>query len=744
MRNHLSHLFVFLNLTWIFFLASPLLQGDTPSSLQENESEAPTEGLTEGLIPCINRESGLIEDLLVVNYWNQRLNETFPVTYNHLLQGGYFSMPSARMGQEGEIGGGYGHVPPYILYNARFQLVDFLEISGNYRIFKGVKDPVLTHLGFGDFSDKGANLKLSIFSPETSHYRLPGLAIGLEDFIGTKAFQAYYLVLTQVFLKQNLEVSVGYGANRIKGLFGGAIWMPFRQTSREYLKSLSFVLEYDSIPYYDENLERHPKGRKKYTPWQFGVKYRLWDCIDLSCAYIRGDKLALTISSYYNFGMTKGLIPKLKDALPYQAPVNFQPIGELRSYTTLSQELIYAFRDQGFYISETWISDEAGRKVLRLKMTNLLYQNQHQLKIRLNALLSSLIPDDIDAIIVVIDATSMPIQELYYEGAFLRLYREKEIGHYELDILTPFREATWPNFYTSKLLFKQDLEWWNIELLPRVQTMFGSASGKFKYALGASVNLNGFLFNDVFYSIALGYFFNSYLKTVKDVDRLNPSQIINVRTDIVNYYKQKGVTVDEAYLEKIWNWGKGWYTRISFGIFEPEYGGVASEWLYYPVNSDWAVGMDFALLKKRGYHGVDFTSYARKLHGFKIKWVKFLGSQYFLNLYYNWRCTDLDFKVSIGKFLADDVGVRTEISRYFSSGLRMGFWYTYTNAHDVINNSVYHDKGVFISVPLDIFYTNTSRSRWNYGMSTWLRDVGVTGFSGNHLYDTINQERQSY
>ena len=97
-------------------------------------------------------------------------------------------MPSARMGEEGEIGVGYGWGPPYINYSARFQLVDFLEVTGNYRIFKGVDDPILTRHGFGDYSDKGANVKLSLFSPEDSHYRLPGFAIGLEDFIEHNLF----------------------------------------------------------------------------------------------------------------------------------------------------------------------------------------------------------------------------------------------------------------------------------------------------------------------------------------------------------------------------------------------------------------------------------------------------------------------------------------------------------------------------------------------------------------------------
>jgi hypothetical protein len=46
------------------------------------------------------------------------------------------------------------------------------------------------------------------------------------------------------------------------------------------------------------------------------------------------------------------------------------------------------------------------------------------------------------------------------------------------------------------------------------------------------------------------------------------------------------------------------------------------------------------------------------------------------------------------------------------------------------------------SIPFDIFYTYSERTRWNYGMSAWLRDVGVQSMSGLHLYELINDQRQ--
>ena len=687
-------------------------------------------------------ESTLLEDLLIVNYWNRRMNERFPVTYNHLLQGGYFNMPSARMGIEGEMGVGYAYVPPYINYNLRIQLADFLEITGNYRIFKGVEDPVLTRHGFGDYSDKGANVKLSLFSAEDSRYRLPGLAVGMEDFLGTQSFKAYYIVATQVFLAQNIEVSLGFGANRMRKWFGGMTWMPFRHSVSEWLKGIAVVCEYDAIPYGNKSIEKHPKGRVKRTPWHCGIKYRAWDSFDFSLSYIRGDKWAFTISTFYNFGSTKGLIPKVEDTLPYQAPLDFQPLGEWRPPDVMTHELLYAFRGQGFEISEAWLGDDDGQRVLRLHLANMAYRAEYLVRLRLNALLSSLLPQDIDRVIVLLEVGSTPIQEWHYEASYLRLFKERTVGSYSLNILSPLKEASHPNPYCSRLLFKEDLERWNIELLPKTRTLFGSAKGKFKYELGLSANLNGFLFNKIFYTLSLGYYFFSDLEHTHDVDILNPSQLLNVRTDIVRYDKVKTLTVDQAYLEQVWNWGRGLYGRIAVGIFEVQYGGAAFEWLYYPVHSDWAIGMEAALVKKRTPHGVDFTNRVRQLHGFKPHYVKFVGLQYFLNLYYDWRCVGLDFRVNIGQFLARDIGARTEVSRYFPSGLRIGCWYTYTNARDIINRQNYHDKGLFFSVPLDIFYTKTSRSRWGYGMSAWLRDVGATASTGGSLYDRINQERQ--
>jgi len=692
---------------------------------------------------CAEDQGDLLNDLMIVEYWNRVQNDRLPVTFNHLLLGGYINMPSARMGADGEIGLGYSYVPPYINYNLRLQLSSRLEISGNYRIFKGVKDPILSSMGFGDLSDKGANVKVALFLPEDSEYHLPGISFGYEDFIGTQNFKAQYVVLTQVLPNYNMEISLGYGRHRIKGFFGGFNWIPFRCSPWYYMRGLSLTAEYDATRYTDKKIELHPKGRVKKSPVNIGLKYRLWDQMDFSLSYVRGHALAFSASCYYNFGCMEGFLPKIDNALFYEAPANTEPLGIMRPEEVLVQDLVYPFEEQGFDILRIWVAyDEEVNKILRIRLVNNNYRDECEVRDRLNHLIINLIPEDIDQVIVTIESEGFPIQEYVFRMEFVRLFQQDEISLYEMNLMNVLREATYPDRCSSSLLFAQKRDWWNLELYPKTLTCFGSSLGKFKYALGLHLGLNGFLFDDLYYSVLFGWIFVTDFQHIKGVDRLNPSQIINVRSDIIRYFQQRGITVDEAYLQKNWNMGCGWYSRLTAGLFEEEYGGVAGEILYYPVKNCWAIGIDGAFLRKRTYKGVGFTNKVRKFDGFVPTWRKFYGKQYFLDLYYNWYACELDFKIKIGKFLANDYGARFELSRYFPSGLRVTVWYTHTNAHDRINGQNYHDKGVAFSMPLDIFYTHSERSRFGYGMSAWLRDVGVIACNGDELYNLISEQRE--
>ena len=247
---------------------------------------------------CLRQRSRSTQRSKIVEKVDRYLNATIPVTYNHLLQGGYFNMPSALMGKEGEMGLGFSYVSPYHNYNLRYQFSSRVEISGNYRVFRGIPDPILSESGFGDRSDKGVNIKFALLTPKESNYALPGISIGFDDFLGTKKFESRYVVMTQVFNKLNAEASLGYGRHRIQGFFGGFTWFPFLRYNNALFQNIALSAEYDAIHYKSETHEPHPDGHKQKSPINFGLKYRAFNLVDLSASYVRGKKIAIAASAF--------------------------------------------------------------------------------------------------------------------------------------------------------------------------------------------------------------------------------------------------------------------------------------------------------------------------------------------------------------------------------------------------------------------------------------------------------------
>jgi hypothetical protein len=319
------------------------------------------------------------------------------------------------------------------------------------------------------------------------------------------------------------------------------------------------------------------------------------------------------------------------------------------------------------------------------------------------------------------------------------------MGDNELKVIAPVREASpTPNPYDAALLYQRHKRIWMLTFRPWTRTFFGSSTGKFKYETGFSLGPEGYLFDQIYYCLYASYTAFSSTQSMKAQDFLNPSRIINVRTDSLLYNQASSFHVDQAFLQKSTNWGQGWFSRLALGYFETAYAGVSLEGLYYPVNVDWAIGFDVSTLLKRNYFGMGFQRKIRKLTNEGPKYFPYFGLQYFVDFYYQYKPFNLDCKVSAGQFLARDKGVRLEMGRTFLSGLRVGLWYTFTNANDVVNGSRYYDKGFSITMPLDLFMNQSSRTRVGYAMSAWLRDCGARANTGKALYPTLYWERYNY
>ena len=106
-------------------------------------------------------------------------------------------MPSARMNEVGTAAAGFAYVPPYRNYAVTIQALERLEFGVNYTNYIGVPDPAMGDLGFGDFTDRGANVKIAMLKKEDGFPYFPEISVGMEDFYGTKRFHAFYVVATK-------------------------------------------------------------------------------------------------------------------------------------------------------------------------------------------------------------------------------------------------------------------------------------------------------------------------------------------------------------------------------------------------------------------------------------------------------------------------------------------------------------------------------------------------------------------
>lgn len=675
---------------------------------------------------------------------DEEIADHLPYHYNYSLMGGYFSMPSARMNEVGTAALGFAYVPPYRVYAATIQALERLEFGVNYTTYIGLPDPAMGDMGFGDFTDRGANVKVAMLKKEDGFPYFPEISVGLEDFYGTKRFHAFYVVATKEFLDYNFEATLGWGKGRIKGWFGGIGWTPFRKSRIPGINRLTLLAEWDATDYENHSLE-HPEGRGVKTRLNVGLTTAFFDALQLSVSSIRGEKIAASASLNYNLGETKGLFPKMNNPSIYRTPIDTEPLGHLRSERELSHELALAFSGQGLNMYRIYIATDTDKgRVLWMKLINVRYREERDLKHRIEAILAALTPSNIDSVTVVIEADGIPTHEYRFRTVDLKRLREGVIGDFEFQTLTPMREPTRvPNPYEGTLLYHRTKGIWTLTVRPRLLTFFGSATGKFKYSAGIVAGPEGYIFDQLYYKIQGAYNIKSSLSDVGDMDVLNPSQILNVRSDSVRYFQTNTVSLEQAYIQKGFYLCKGWYGRIATGYFEPAYGGIAAEFLYYPVGSSWAVGFEAAGVLKRNVHGIGFTTKIRKFNGFIPEFVHFIGYQYFLDLYYDIKVLNVDVKVSIGKFLARDVGARFEVGRYFPSGFRFAVWYAMTNAVDIVNGSRYRDKGIAFVLPLDFFLTKSSRTYIPYTLSVWLRDTGARAATGKRLYPTLQDERES-
>jgi membrane-associated phospholipid phosphatase len=655
-------------------------------------------------------------------------------------------MPSAAVEADGTVSMGYSYDNPYGAMWVSTTILPFLQVGGRYVSINGVPGFSSSRGAFGSnygrFKDKVIDGKLAVLKESTW---LPAVSIGATDLLGTELFKGQYLVATKTFgAYKNVEASIGYGKRRPEGLFAGMRWYSLSTPG------LAAVAEYDANDYSkDFKADKTDAGKRSKGP-VVGLEYH-WGWLAAQVARHR-DHFSANAYVSIPFG-EREFLPKLQEPAPFQpkdAPARVSA-AEWQQDGRHGAELVQALVRQDFKNVRVQLDGDT----LKLTLTNSRISNLGRAVGRATRTALAFAPEGTRSIQVTYTRLEQPIatyefidiQRLtdYFTGLVDRdWFLQTVVVRYAQpgDRVDDDRQDMLASIKgDSNLGMKighegdfikvtsEDRESNRFKLIPKMSFFFNDPSGALRYELWAASSYNR--------RLGQGLYLNSDLKftlseNVSGVTQSSNSTLPHVRTDIAEYKRDSRFKLNRLLVNQYLTPQERVYVRVSGGFYEEMYRGFGGQVLYLPKDTRWAADLSVDALQQRGFKGwFEKRDYQT---------VTALGALHYRLPY------DITATARAGRFLARDEGVRMEFKRRFTSGVEIGAWYTKTNGKDITSpgtpTNPYNDKGIFLSIPLNILMLADTQTNAGFALSPWTRDVGQMVASPGDLYDLFEQPQR--
>lgn len=678
---------------------------------------------------------------------------------------GLMQMPSGRMAPEGEFNIGATLNNEYHHYNVSLQVMPWLETTIRYTL---VQDSLYnsdeSFSGDTKYTDKGIDFKIRLL--EESQW-LPETSIGVRDFGGTGLFDGEFVAATKRF--GNLDITLGMGW----GYLGqnGNITNPFCKASDKYCsreagfkgnggsvdferwfkgpaaiyggleyqtpyQPLRLKVEYDSNDYSQDKPVRDPINKHdmtQHTPWNFGVLYGLGGWGDIKVSYERGDTLTLGVNISTNFNSMKA-IWRDEPIEPYDESTH-DSIDEV-NWKRVNQELN---GNAGYEESKIYANEDSVTIVAEQNK----YRDSDEAHDRASRILANNVPATISTYRIVETNQSMPVSETVIDAKQYKKVANNEYFNADITDASQTDEVTYSPLDSD--LKSDNLERWDYSISPTLAQSIGSAENFYLYAIGINTAGSVWLTDKVQASGSL------YFNLVDNYDQFNyitppdGTSVPRVRTMFRAYVHENPVRMNSLQLTWFEEYGSGFYSQVYGGYLESMFGGIGSEVMYRPLNSNWAFGVDATYIKQRtpgewfgfyeqdqqdgGAYGRDYTVVSSGVTGFATA-------------YYAPQWSVLEntlLKVGVGQFLAGDKGTRIDFSKQFNSGVIAGAYASFTDLSAEEFGEGSYTKGFYISIPFDIMTVKPSKNRANFNWQPLTRDGGQMLNKEHELYNLTDE-----
>lgn len=665
---------------------------------------------------------------------------------------GLLQMPTARFADDGELAVGYSAITPYNRFYVTVQALPWLE--GSLRYTEVENRPFGPEFFSGDqtYKDRGVDLKARLW--RESEY-LPEVAVGFRDLGGTSLFSSEFLVASKRYYDWDFHAGLAWGYAGSRGgisnplssdpraqrgreagafdlgqLFSGAEMAPYGGIEyRGFHPDLSVRLEWDGNDYQSEPLSNNQDAS---LPVNAGVTYRPFDWLDLSLGVERGNTVMFQVALRANLNRDRGF-PKFDPAPMPVAKRPWRPASqvaygalsptEFGNGATISPDLAEALREA---LEEQDLRVEAvGREgdTLVAHLSQGTYRQVPRTVGRASRILASQAPEGVERLQVVVENEGLPTSALTLSRRDLERAVAHELSAEELWLSTDKEEPPMEmagHYVVNEALYPE-LDWsTGLNLRRHIggpdNFFFWQIMGRASADVRLSRNFS------VTGSVGVGLADN-----LEDLKLESNSVLPRVRSDIAKYLKDGDLIIPRLQADYLWRPARHWYARASAGLFEEMFGGVGGEVLYRRMDRRWAFGVDVNWVRQRDYDSrFTFRDYDVVTgHG---------------TLYYEPPFRGVRTALRVGRYLAGDYGATFEVSRRFDNGVVFGAFATQTDvsAEDFGEGSF--DKGLYFSMPLDLFTVTSTRTTLSDGWRPVTRDGGQRLGIGKRLYGLTSSD----
>jgi hypothetical protein len=676
------------------------------------------------------------------------------------------TVPTAQMPPAGTVGVGFSAAPPYNTLYLSGQPTDWLHFGARYI--------AITNRRYDDdpgndqsFKDKSFDVVVRLL--EAGRW-WPAVVLGLNDFGGTGLFSSEYLVATRRFHDWSFTLGLGFGrfgtqgdirnplaalglrdddrellapaeaqggvpgvdswfAGRNASLIGGIEWAP-----RD--RPWSVQIELDGNDYSAEpaelrlarsggGLERFDERIDPRSRINVGLRYKVpgssWFA---GLAYVRGETLVGHIGVAPRLGSRRS--PVREQGQPGAPHLRWlgqrADIVEVDSVNGM-RDWVAALDRRGIYAHAVDLDPERGS--LTLWESNTV--SDRSLDVLRTASRETLarMPEEIERFQLVevnggLDAIALSIDRQAMDA--------EARGDISLDELrSAVGIASLPATPRGQAQYRDLLEYptWTYGVHPALRSNIGGVDGFLIGQLLAKPFLTLQITPRLSMSTVLA------INLVGNVDKLEQRDTTTRLPPVRSLLETYQTTGEDAWLDQwelnyLFPIGRDWFGRVSGGIFEEMYGGLAAEVLYRPLHSRFALGLDINYVKQRDFdQRLDFLDYE--------------VATGHLSAYYRTPLEGVVVKASAGRYLARDWGASLDIAREFRNGVVMGAFATKTNvsAEDFGEGSF--DKGIYLRIPMSVFYPGVAKGTASFSYRFLTRDGGQKVGNGRSLYEAVGR-----